>query len=52
MDDMESSHDELKRSKRQIKEVSFGDYFYTYLVENDLSFYFKSISSFEALLWK
>ena len=27
MDDMESSHDELRRSKRKRKEVSFGDIF-------------------------
>ena len=29
VDDMERSHDELRRSKRQRKEVSFGDDFYT-----------------------
>ena len=29
MDDMESSNDELRRSKRQSKEVSFADDFYT-----------------------
>ena len=29
VDDMESSNDELRRSKRQRKEVSFGDDFYT-----------------------
>ena len=29
VDDMESSHDELRRSKRQRKEVSFGNDFYT-----------------------
>ena len=34
MDDMESSHDELRISKRQRKEFSYGDDFYTYLVEN------------------
>ena len=29
VDDMESSHDESRKSKRQRKEVSFGDDFYT-----------------------
>ena len=52
MDDMEGSHDELRRSKRQRKEVSFGDDFYTYLIENELSFYFEVISSSDTLLWK
>ena len=41
VDDMESSHDELRRSKRQRKEVSFGDDFYTYLIENEASSYLK-----------
>ena len=45
VDDMESSHDELRRGKRQRKEVSFGDDFYTYLVENEPSSYFEAISS-------
>ena len=39
MDNMESSHDELRRSKKQRKELSFGDDFYTYLIENELSSY-------------
>ena len=52
MDDMESSHDELRRSKRQRKEVSFRDDFYTYLIENESSFYFEAISFFDSLLWK
>ena len=51
VNDMESSHDEL-RSKRQRKEVSFGDDFYTYLIENEPSSYLKAISSSDALLWK
>ena len=51
VDDMESSHDEL-RSKRQRKEVSFGDDFYTYLIENEPSSYFEAISSPDVLLWK
>ena len=44
MDDIESSHDELRRSKRQRKKVSFGYDFYAYLIENELSSYFKTIS--------
>ena len=52
VDDMKSSHDELRRSKRQRKEFSFGDDFYTYLIENEPSFYFEAISSPDALLWK
>ena len=49
---MESSHDELRRSKRQRKKCSFGDDFYIYLIENEPSSYFKAISSPNALLWK
>ena len=45
MDDMESSHDELRRSKRQRKEFSFGDNLYTYLIENEPSSFFEAISS-------
>ena len=52
MDDMERSHDELRRSKQQRKEVSFGDDFYTYLIENEPSSYFEAISSLDELLWK
>ena len=52
VDDKESSHDELRRSKRRRKEVSFGNYFYTYLIENESSSYFEAISSLDALLWK
>ena len=52
MEDMESSHDELTRSKRQRKEFSFGDNFYTYLIENEPSSYFEAISSLDVLLWK
>ena len=36
-DDMESSHNKLRMSKRQRKEVSFRDVFYTYLIENEPS---------------
>ena len=49
MDDMESSHDE-SRSKRQRKEVSFGDDFYSYLIVDELSSYFEAIASPDALL--
>ena len=53
VNNMESSYDELRRSKiKKKKEVSFEDDFYTYLIENELSFYFKVISSSNALLWK
>ena len=54
VDDMESSHDELRRSKRQKKkkEFSFGNDFYTYLIENDPSSYFNAISSPNELFWK
>ena len=52
VDDMECSHDELRRSKRQRKDVSLGDDFYTYLIENEPSSYFEAISSPDALLWK
>ena len=52
LDDMENSHDELRGSKRQRKEVSFGDDFYTYLIENEPSSYFDAISSSNTLLWK
>ena len=42
---MERYHGELRRSKRQRKKVSFGNDFYTYLIENEPSFYFEAISS-------
>ena len=51
-DDIESSHDELRRSKRQRKKVSFGDDFYTCLIKNEPSSYFEAISSSDTLLWK
>ena len=50
VDDMESFHDELKRSKRQRKKFSFGDGFYTCLIENEPSSYSKVISFPDALL--
>ena len=39
-------------SKRRRKDVSFGDDFYTYLIENKPSSYFEAMSSLDALLWK
>ena len=42
----------MRRSKQQRKEVSFGDDFYTYLIENEPSSYFEAISSLDELLWK
>ena len=56
MDNMESFHDELKRSKRKRKEFSFGDGFYTCLIENEPSSYSEVILSlthyFEKILLK
>ena len=45
VDNMESSYSELRKSKRQRKEVSFGDDFYTHLIESEPSSYFEAISS-------
>ena len=50
MDNMESSHDELRKNKRQRKEFSFGDNLYTYLIEDESSSYFEVISSSDALI--
>ena len=50
VDDTENSHDELRRSKGQRNEFSFGDDFYTYLIENESSSYFEATSSPNALL--
>ena len=52
VNDMESSYDELRISKRQIEQCSFGDDFYTYLIEHESSSYFEAISSPNVLLWK
>ena len=46
---MESFHDELRMSKIQ---KTFGDDFYTYLIENESSSYFETIYSSNALLRK
>ena len=50
MDYMERSHDELRKSRRKRKEFSFGDDFYTYLIENELLSYSKTIYSPDVLL--
>lgn len=39
------------RSKRQRKETSFGDKFYTYLVENDQTSFLKLTSSLNPTHW-
>ncbi|XP_070055248.1 uncharacterized protein [Nicotiana tomentosiformis] len=42
----------LRRSKRSRKEKSFGNDFYTYLVDNDPLTYSETISSSDASFWK
>ena len=42
----------LRKSKRPRKEKSFGDDFYTYLVENDPVSFSDAISSSEAQFWQ
>ena len=52
-DDIESLHDKLRISKQQIKKkISFGNDFYTYLIENEPSSYSEIVSSPNTLLWK
>ena len=48
----ENSSEELRRSKRQIQETTFGNDFYTYLVEIDHLAYSDAISSSNSLFWK
>ena len=43
--------EDVMRSKRQRKETSFGDDFYTYLVENYPTSYLEDISSLDAKHW-
>ncbi|RDX95708.1 hypothetical protein CR513_21734, partial [Mucuna pruriens] len=43
---------ELKRSKRQRKETSFGYDFYTYLVKDDRMSFSKATSALEVKLWE
>ena len=52
LDDINKIDDILRRSKRQRKETSFGDNFYTYNVSIDPISYSKIISSFDAKFWK
>ena len=47
-----NSYDDLRRSKRQRKEASFGNDFYTYLVENEPQTFYEAISSSDAKFWK
>jgi len=44
--------EDLRRSKRPRKEKSFGDNFYTYLVDNDPLTYSEAISSSDSSFWK
>jgi hypothetical protein len=46
-----NTYDDL-RSKRQRKETSFGNDFYTYLVENEPQTFYEAISSSDAKFWK
>ena len=41
----------LRRSKRQRKEISFEDDFYTYLVENDRTSFLEATSALNAKQW-
>jgi len=42
----------VKRNKRQRKETSFENDFFTYLVDKDPMIYFEAISSSDSLFWK
>lgn len=46
----EKSWNDLRRSKRQTKETSFWNDFWTYLIENDLQNFCEVIFSFYAIL--
>ena len=48
----EDSFEDLRRSKRQRKETSFGHDFYTYLVQNEPKNFYEAVSSPEAKFWK
>ena len=48
----EQTNEILRRSKRQRKETSFGNDFYTFLVDNDPQTYFEALSSSEAKFWE
>ena len=49
---LNDSNEELRRSKRQRKETSFGNDFYTYLVDNDPITISEAFASPEASFWK
>ena len=49
---LNDSNEELRRSKRQRKETSFGNDFYTYLVDNDPIKISEAFASAEASFWK
>ena len=44
----ENTNEVLRKSNRQMKNISFENDFYTYLVDNDLLTYFDAISSSNA----
>ena len=50
--DFDNSYEVLRRSKRQKKEFSFGNDFYTYLVEKGRSTLSEAFSSPDAPFWK
>ena len=47
----ENSFEEIRKSKRQRKETSFGNDFYTYLIESDPLTYSEAISSSDSSFW-
>ncbi|WVY98265.1 hypothetical protein V8G54_030416 [Vigna mungo] len=47
----DTMNEDLRRSKRQRKATSFGDDFYTYLVDNDPTTFVESISAPDAKQW-
>ena len=51
-DSDEHAVEELRRSKRQRKETSFGDDFYTYLVNNDPLTFVETVNSSDSNLWR
>ncbi|OMO89770.1 Integrase, catalytic core [Corchorus capsularis] len=51
-DDLTVVNDDLRQSKRPRKESSFGNDFYTYVVDNDPVTFSEAISSKESCFWK
>jgi hypothetical protein len=45
-------NEDLRRSKRQRKAISFGSDFYTYLVDNEPKNFYEAISSSDSKFWK